>query len=210
MAVNINPQVRNYQRLINDINAIKANTEKALKATVRDMASRAPGWIASEITNVYNIKKGEVTPKSSSAKGPQRKAVGVNVQGNTIDSQTITYSGTVLTPTHFRMTPKQRPKSTKDEHGKVKRKARPYEVSAEIKKGQRKVLGDEVFLGGNSGGGEIPFQRRGTARTPIDAIKTLSVPQMVTNEVVGPAIEEKLSEGMEQRFNHNIERFVGR
>ena len=31
--------------------------KKAVNYTVRDIKSRAPGWIAAEVSSVYNIKK---------------------------------------------------------------------------------------------------------------------------------------------------------
>lgn len=206
----VSAQIRNFDKLTATLKGIEADTKKAIKNTISDMRARAPGWVATEITNVYNIKKGEITPQSKNAKGPQKKAAGVSVKGETIDSLTLTYTGHMLTPTHFKMTPKQRPKPTKDDKGRTAKRAKPYTVSAEIKKGSRKVLGSGVFLGGNKGGGEIPFQRRGSTRTPIDAIKTVSVPQMVTADNVAPAISEKLSKGLEERFTHHMSRLGGK
>lgn len=202
-------QIRSYGKLLGDLRAIDASTAKAIKATVKDIKARAPGWIATAVTGVYNIKKSEVTPASSSAKGPQKKAASVLVTGETIDSIAITYKGRLLTPTHFGMKPKQRPRSTKDAHGRTVKRAKPYAVTAEIFKGQRKGLGADVFLGTNKGTGEIPFQRMGAARTPIKAIKTTSVPQMLTQDQVADAIQGKLNSGLEERFNHHMSRQLG-
>jgi hypothetical protein len=126
----------------------------------------------------------------------------------TVDTIQLTYSGRVLTPTHFKMKPKARPKSAKDENGRTIRKAKSYTVTAEIFKGQRKALGSNVFLGTNRGAGDIPFQRTGRARTPIEAIKTVSIPQMIQNETVAAQIQTSLDELLMTRLNHHIERLT--
>lgn len=205
----IKMQIRNYRKLLGDLRAIDERTAKAIKATVKDIKARAPSWISTAVTGVYNIKKSEVTPARRSARRPQKKAASVRVSGETIDSIAITYTGRLLTPTHFGMKPKQRPRSTKDERGRTVKRAKPYTVTAEIFKGQRKGLGADVFLGSNKGTGEIPFQRIGSGRTPIKAIKTLSVPQMLKNVQVEETIQGKLNEGLEERFNHHMSRQLG-
>lgn len=187
-----------------EMESTKENAKKALKNTARDISKRAPGWIASEVVSVYNIKKGEIMPANKSAKRPQKKAGGVLVKGETIENIAIVYTGKTLTPTHFGMTPKRRPVATKDDNRKAKKKAKPYEVSAEILKGSRKRLGSQVFLGGNKGTGEIPFQRKGETRLPIAAVKTLSVPQMVTSDRTKENINSKINDGLSERLNYHM------
>lgn len=205
----IKMQIRSYRKLLGDLRAIDERTAKAIKATVKDIKARAPSWISKAVVGVYNINKSEVTPASSSARRPQKKAASVRVSGETIDSIAITYMGRRLTPTHFDMKPKQRPwRSTKDERGRTVKRAKPYTVTAEIK-GQRKGLGADVFLASSKGTGEIPFQRIGSGRTPIKSIKTLSVPQMLKNVQVEETIQGKLNEGLEERFNHHMSRQLG-
>ena len=55
-------QVENFQKLMDTVAQIDEQGRKAVKATVRDVKARAPSWIAQEVTSVYNIKKGEITP----------------------------------------------------------------------------------------------------------------------------------------------------
>ena len=86
-------------------------------------------------------------------------------------------------------------------------------ISAEIIKGQRKILGSSLFLaksGTAEGTPMIPFQRRGKARTPIDVFKTLSVPQMLTGDLARPELEACIVEVMNERYTHNINRHMGR
>ena len=61
----ISIQIENLRQLMADVEAIEAGGRKAISNTVKDVKARAPGWIAQEITAVYNIKKGEITPSGS-------------------------------------------------------------------------------------------------------------------------------------------------
>ena len=81
----------------------------------------------------------------------------------------------------------------------------PYSITAEIKKGKRVTLSDEAFLGTNKGTGMIPYQRDGDGRTPIRSIKTVSVPQMVTNPEVAEQIQKNIDEGLSKRLQHHVE-----
>ena len=173
---------------------------KVLTATGNDMRRRVPGKVADEVRTVYNIKKSEVTPSGKSGK-PKRKAGSVGVKGATISEVTITYTGRLLTPTHFSMTPKK-----PQPQGRGKRKRKP--VTAEIKKGKRKSLGPSVFLGDNGAGQYIPFRRTTKKRYPIEALRTLSLPQMVDNDAVSKRIEKDVNDLFETRLEHNMKRFM--
>ena len=102
-------RVENLQKLLDQVQEIDEKGRKAVKATVRDVKSRAPGWIAQEVTQVYNIKKSEITPSSGKGAKPKKMAGSIQVRGETIEEMTITYSGRLLTPAHFGMTPKTPP-----------------------------------------------------------------------------------------------------
>lgn len=178
--------------------------KKVLTATGSDMKTRVPGWVGTEVTGVYNIKKQEVTPQKAKAGAKPKKTVGhIRVQGTTVSSVEITYTGRLLTPTHFGMKPKALPAAAKG-----RRKRRPVTVTAEIKKGQRKSLGPDVFLGSNKGGGYIPFKRTGRKAYPIESIKTLSLPQMIDNPNVRANISDKINTELAKRLEHNIRRYL--
>ena len=53
----------------------------------------------------------------------------------------------------------------------------------------------------------IPFQRVSHRRNDIKAIKTLSVPQMVSNPQVEKNIYSKISKELGKRFEHYTERY---
>ena len=183
--------------------------QKVLTATGNDMRRRVPGKVADEVVTVYGIKKSEITPISKSAKKPKKTAGSIRVKGATVSEVSITYAGRLLTPTHFSMTPKAPPKPT----GK-KRKRKP--ITAQIKKGKRKSLGSDVFLGLNKkqNDGEekkgiyIAWRRKTNNRYPIESVKTLSLPQMIDNQAVNKRIQQDVNELLEKRLEHNLKRFL--
>ena len=168
---------------------------KALKRTVSDFKSRAPAWIGAAVTEEYGIKKADVKAAISS----KSKAGSLNIGGITVDNIQIKYEGRVLTPTHFKMQPAARPK-------------KKYKVTAVIKKGSRQQLSPIAFLAHSGGAGtvQIPFQRTGSSRLPVKVIKTLSVPQMITNEKVAEKINKNIVDGLQKRFEHHLEREISK
>lgn len=124
----------------------------------------------------------------------------------------IVYTGRLLTPTHFKMKAKTSVVPFQRADGSTGRR-KVQTISAEIIKGQRKILGSSLFLaksGAADGAPMIPFQRRGKARTPIDVFKTLSVPQMLTGDLARPELEACIVEVMNERYTHNLNRHMSR
>ena len=206
----------NLTEVLSELEKMKKGSENVIKRTVSDISKRAPGWVASEVVQVYGIKKGEITPSS---KG--KKAGNISVRGETIASLQLVYRGRVLTPTHFGMTPKAPPdrgytlkasilKGNKATLGKVKK----------LTKKQRAALGKNFTRSGTkssnhspimlmrTGGTYIPFQRKSQNRKDLEAIKTVSVPQMVSNEKTEPGISKTLNENIEKRFHHHLSRMM--
>lgn len=202
------------EQQIKQFEALQGKSEKVMKRIVSDARTRVPGWVATEVTKVYNIKKSEVTP---SKVGKATKQAGhIRVTGDTIDSMQIVYTGRVLTPTHFGMTPKT-PRET-------------YTLKAEIVKGQKSILGQKkkltkkqrAELGKNfrrqgrrtspnspimlmpTGSTYIPFQRKSVDRKDVEAIKTISMPQMVSSERTSENIERAITEGLQKRVAQHM------
>lgn len=206
-------QIKDLEKLRQELQQINTNGEKAIAATVNDLKSRAPAWIAQEVVNVYNIKKSEITPSKDSSK---KKAGTIKITGETIKDLAIVYRGRLLTPVHFGMTPKTPPKGKK------------YTIKATILKGQKKNIGKYLTTrkkGGpysershnilmstgastEEGTPYIPFQRMSKDRNDIKKFTTVSVPQMVGNAQVSEAIIKRLNEGAAERLQHNIDRFM--
>ena len=188
----------NIDNVIKGLDQEKANAEKVIKRTVGDMRTRGPGWVSKAVREEYNIAAKDVKEACHT-----ESAGSISLGGTQIDDVALVYKGRVLTPTHFKMKPSTRPAGNK-----------PYKISAEIKKGQRKTLSSIAFLAnsGSEGTKQIPFKRRGTERLPIDAIKTLSVPQMVEDGEgnIKPKVEQAINDNLEKRFNHYCEQLLGK
>lgn len=215
MAGSVSVQLANPRQLAADVQAIEAGGRKAITSTVKDVKARAPGWIAQEVTAVYNIKKGEITPSSGGK--PKKMAGSIRITGETIEELTLTYKGRLLTPVHFGMTPKAPPKG------------KSYTLKVQVLKGSKKVLGrykntrtpggpfsqrsHNILMGtGNTkegGTNWIPFQRMSKTRTDIKKVTTISVPQMITSDRTNEAIMLRLNTETAKRLDHHMKRALG-
>ena len=188
-----------------DMSNVKATMDKILNTfqasdvvferTLKDMYSRAPGKVASAVTSVYGIKKKDINVK----KGYSKAAAGnILTRGDKLATFELRYTGRVITPIHFGMTPKLRPDKKK------------YKVKAKIKKTAKAFSapsGGGVFLA-PTGSTTIPWFRNSSDRLDITPIKTLSLPQMVDNETVRETIGVELGDLLEKRFNNHLEQHM--
>ena len=210
--------IKNHAELIKNLKAMNKDAEKAMSRTVSDFKSRAPGWVSQAVTDEYTIKKKEVKDAMTGAK----KAGSIKVEGTQIDNIQLVFEGRSLTPTHFKMSPKkpstvrQKPRLIPGEGTSSASEvvmAAPLKaqtITVEIHKGQKVELSGKYapapFLATNRGDGYIPFQRRGEERSDIVSIKTTSVPQMITNEKVAAAIQDKINEELPKRLEYHASR----
>lgn len=204
-------EVTNLKDLEKALKQINTQTEKALNSTIGDMKSRAPGWINAAVTKEYNIKKSEL-PTNKTMKA---SAASLRITGNSIKKLRFNYSGRLLTPIHFKMSPSIPT-------------GKNYKLKATILKGKRVTLGTYKAKRKRNGpyadktGGilmptgtkntekvsHIPFQRMSRNRKDVHVVKTVSVPQMIQNEKVHTEIYQSMNEGLTKRLNHNIDRNV--
>ena len=180
---------------INRIEKMWLASDVVFERTLKDMSSRAPGKVASAVTSIYGIKKGEITFK----KGFKKSAAGnILTKGNKLASFELIYSGRVLTPLHFGMTPKIKPDKKR------------YKVKSKIKKTAKvhtPPAGGGVFLA-PTGSTTIPWTRHSADRLDISPIKTLSLPQMVDNKDVREIIGVELGDLLEKRFNNHLKQHM--
>ncbi len=227
--------LHNVGELLTWIDAQGEAGRKAVSYTIKDIKSRAPGWVASETASVYNIKKTEIVP-AKTEESRNKKAVSVSISGNTLETVSIVYRGRNLTPIHFSMTPKIPSKQ------KIKkRRAIPgnqikfgntgvfygsspvglvpiykkYKISFEVRKGNRRIVQGKSnlqtpFLAPVKKGDSkyIVFQRKGKSRTDMYSFRTVSVPQMIGNSHVKSQIDKRIREETEKRLQHNLDRFA--
>ena len=217
MAITV--EVKDMKKLQKQIKKIEAAPQKVINSTIGDMKKRVSPWIAAEVSKVYGVKKAEITNK---------KVGKVRVQGSRLDNIAITYTGRVLTPTHFSMSPPVPKKGAytlkatvirgqRETLGKVKKltkKQRAALVKNLRKEGTRSSDHSPIMLMHTGAGSAdktqyVPFQRKSKNRSDVEAIKTLSLPQMVSSMRTQPQIEKAINEGLEKRLDHYMERYMG-
>lgn len=216
--------------LLSWVDELGETGKKAVSYTIKDIKRRAPGWIANEVTSEYNIKKSEIIPAKTEEK-KDKQAVSVYSTGQTLETVAIVYRGRRLTPIHFSMSPgKPIRRKMKDRRAipgnMVNFRPGPggpvglvsiykkYSIRYEVIKGSRwKVRGkseyETPFLAPVKKGSDkyIVFQRRkGSARSYMYSVRTVSVPQMIENRHVRDKIEQKMMETATQRLQHHIKR----
>lgn len=211
-------QIRDINVLQRRLNDLRQAPESVLQRTMNDAKERVPGWVATEVAKQYGVSKDEITGQ---------KIGKLRVQGQSIRELKFHYSGRMLTPTHFKMSP-------------AAPSGGAYTLKATIIKGQRSTLGKVKKLTkkqrrnigrnyrrqgtqssdhspimlmhtGNSreGGTDyIPFQRKRTARDSIEAIKAISLPQMITGERASPNIDRAIDEKLGKRLAHHLQQMT--
>ena len=145
-----------------------------------------------------------------------KQAAWVKTKGKTVDSFALVYTGRLLTPVHFGMTPKAPPPG------------RSYTLKMQVFKGQKKVIGryksrrkpggpfsqrsHNILMGTGAKDEDavkyIPFQRVSKKRTDLRKFTSISVPQMIENPKVNMAIYDDLNKYAIERPNHHVKRFA--
>lgn len=198
--INLQLDLPNFTKLADSIKGQNADMQKAIERTISDCKSRAPAQITKAVTAVYGIKSGEVSAAGRVAKISAKTAGVVKLAGVKVKSLQLVYKGRRLTPLHFSMTPRTKPKTKK------------HVVKAAMYKGQKKKIEGKkkydtpVFLAPQKQGIILPFQRMGKERMPVYAIHTTSIPQMIENDRVAADIKAKMDELFTTRLQHHIER----
>ena len=210
---NVTCQIKNYKLMKKKIDNLQKAPQQVIRNLTTEAKKRIPGWVATEVTKEYGVKKGEITGQ---------KIGSVRAEGSGIKDVRIIYRGRMLTPTHFSMSPK----APKPGGG--------YTLKATIVKGQRTTLGkvkkltkkQRAALAKNftrsgtrqsdhspimlmpTGATYIPFQRKSVNRNDVEAIKTISLPQMVSSKRTEDGIQRAINEGLGKRLDHHMNRYM--
>jgi hypothetical protein len=216
----ITAQIKDYDAIKDQLEEMKKASRTVLERTVSDAKKRIPPWVAGEVSKQYGIKKAEIGSGSAGK---------IRIEGNSIETLKLIYTGRVLTPTHFGMTPKapgvnaytlkaQIIRGQKATLGKVKKlsKAQRVELAKNFRReGAQSSSHSPIMLMGTgntkaAGTNYIPFQRKSSIRSDVEAIKTISVPQMVSSERSAPGITKAINEGLQKRLDHHFGRVMGK
>ena len=206
--------MRDGAKLAKKLEKLKDGGETAIQRTVSDFTDRAPAWVSKGIRQHYGVDTAAIKEAGPRAK---RGATSIRVSGISVDGATLEYKGRTLTPIHFKMSPKSRPTAQQAKKIRVSGQAistgspvamvsppKKYTVKATILKGGRASMKPGTFIAAGNGGASLPFQRTGEGRTPIEAVRTLSVPQMISVKAK-ETIEELIGSNLEKRFEHHVQ-----
>lgn len=153
-------------------------------------------------------KVGQLVPKEYAIKAKEVKDVvkkGLKKPTKTDLSASITVKGHTLSFAHFPFTPKKPRKAKKSAFEKA--------VMVTIKRSKGQTLSRKGFVAKTGAKSQDKtqfnvFMRLGNARLPIAPIRTLSIPQMITNEGIAEKVMESASQNLNERLEHEITRSI--
>lgn len=200
--------------IVKRLRKLENGGQVAIERTVSDFTTRAPAWVTKAVREHYGVDAAAVR---EAAMRPRRGKTSIKVAGVTVDGATLEYKGRTLTPVHFKMSPKKTPEGKQRKAVRIPGQAiaggspvamiqppKAYKVKATIIKGKERATFPAGTFLATANNATLPFQRKSEKRYPIEAIRTLSVPQMIDGRA-RETIEQKLSEELGKRFEHHIQ-----
>ena len=210
--------IKNYKQLVKELEGLKSAPQKVIDRTLSDVRDRGPGWIAQGITERYGIKKQDIT---------SGKVGTLKIKNSGHNTLQLVYSGRRLTPARFSMSPK----SPKPNRGGYTLKASVLKGDRKTIGKIRKLTKKQwANIGRNfrhqgtqnspqspwmlqptgnkkaDGINYIPFQRTAQPGEFRTVMRTVSLPQMVTQGKDGPLrpeVEARFTEGLAKRLEHH-------
>ena len=189
----ITMRVENLQKLLDQVQEIDEKGRKAVKATVRDVKSQRPGLDRSGGDGRSTTSRSQRS-RPPAAREPSRRRWPAAYRSEARPSRrsTITYSGRLLTPVHFGMTPKTPPAGKSYTLKMQVRQGpeeshRPLQEHAHARAAHTPQRSHNILMGtGNTkadGVGYIPIPANEHAPAPtFKKFTTISVPQMITSD----------------------------
>ena len=218
MASSVKIEVKDKDILEYSLDKLRQAPEKAMKKMTSDARKQVKKMVASEISKAYGVDESDISSK---------KLGTVRAKGKILDSLEFIYRGRSLTPTHFSMSPRSPRKegyvlsaeilrgkrATLGNVRKLTDKQRAKLARNLKRKNARKSKRSPIMLlptGNKQEGGMnyIPFQRVSRDRKDIKAIKTLSMPQMVSGERAGGNISTAVNNKMQERTQFYLGKYI--
>ena len=190
----INIDTKQIERLAKELKGFEKEVAEATYHALNRTVDHVFAQVGKIVPKAYAIKKKDVTETLKKNKPSHSKL-----------EASVTSIGRRLSFAHFPYTPKTPRRS--------KRSVFDTAVMATIKKSKGKVLSRKGFVASTGAKSAEKtqynvFKRLGKSRLPIAPIRTLSVPQMITNEKVGEQVQQSAQTMLEQRLDHEITRIM--
>lgn len=185
--------------LVDILEGFPVRMDRSMHDLMSDIAKRSKSWVAQEIAGLYNIKKGDVSGG----------AVTIRMKTSAEEAK-LDYKGEVLTPTHYKMSPKSRKNNTYTlKVGNYKGVAKPVGkwTKKKVKNGPHSQRSGWILM--PLGDTDIPAQRV----TPghhgkVEVMRGPAVPELVTSEHAKDKVEQRVAAEAEKRAAHQLERFM--
>ncbi len=160
---------------------------KAISAAVNRTITSTAAQISRVVRETYQVKAGDIKSTIKQKKSNKSDLIGE-----------IVSTGRLLTLYHhFKIAPRKRTK-------------RKYTVKATIKKGQQQSI-PGAFLGSRRATGTPQvWMREGKSRYPIKVLRSLSVPQMISNEKNMDRIQAHAQKVLDERIEHELDFRIGK
>lgn len=193
MAINtITIDTKQIDKLTKELQGFEKEVGKATCSALNRTIDHVITKAGQLVTKTYAVKSTEV--KESFSSGIKRPSYS-NLNAS------VTSKGHTLSFAHFPYTPKTPRRGQKSVFQSA--------VMINILKSKGKVLSRKGFVA-STGAMDVDktqfnvFKRLGKSRLPIAPIRTLSIPQMITNINVGQEIQKAAEQKLAERLEHEI------
>lgn len=182
MAINIKIDDKELKKAVSKLSNFPKEIPKATSAALNRTITFVTKKVKKEVTSEYSIKSGEVAATFKIKKANSSSL-----------TASISSKGRVLTLSHFPANLKAGWSKSANVKVKVKRT------------GYKQVNGEpQPFVA--SLGGNLQIVRRKTSKSyPIEVLKTLSIPQMISNAKINENVSREASEQLQRRIEHEVE-----
>lgn len=182
------------ERLARELKGFEKEVAEATRLALNRTVDYTLTQAARHVSQAYAIKQKEVKDSFSVAK-PSKTDLAAK----------LTSWGHTLSFAHFPFTPKTAKRSRRSVFDTM--------VTVIIKKPKGKIISKKGFVASTGAKDKEKvqfnvFKRLGKERLPIAPIRTLSIPQMITNEQVAGKIQAAAQAKMEERLEHEIIRIM--
>lgn len=193
MANTIEIRIDNLDELLEFCEDGVEDSDKALRATMSDVRSRSKGWIAQAVTELYTVSKGDVSGGK----------VDISFQGDEHNLQMI-YTGSPLAMDRYSYTPTSRPGGDYNTYAEVER-GKTVQVGEYTRKRTGKHVMHSSYLIMNN-----LTARIGKRPDPFyEKMHGPAIPSIMASDHGRPNVEKVMQEKVEERIDHEMDRFFG-
>ncbi|WP_252225423.1 MULTISPECIES: phage tail protein [unclassified Clostridium] len=181
MAVSIKIDSKQMKKTLNKLSTFPKEINKASSAAINRTLTFSNKKLKQEVKKTYNIKAGEIQSTIKIKKSNPSKLSGE-----------IISDGNRLTLGRFSRSAGNWKKGKK--------------IKVKVKKSGTKPINTtpKAFIANLNGNNHI-VKREGKSRYPIKVLKTLSIPQMISNTKVSDVIMDETNKQLQKRLEHEVE-----